>query len=245
MNELKIIYRVNSDSIYKNKIAGDIMTQVQVRQHLQTAIEEIEQKILRLSSVIDETLLRALTVCVTKDLSLAQQIIDDDKEIDITQKEIEDYCAQTIATEQPVATHLRYLIASIKVAASLERMGDYIRHICQNIDAVSSLSLKKYIHVIQEMAQTCSRMIKGSMDAFISRDENLAHDIADIDKTIDAIHIKLYREIIAVLEDEKGGTESSIAFIHIIRAFERIGDMVANICEHTIYVATGDHVDLN
>lgn len=221
------------------------MVQVQVRQHLQTAIEEIEQKILRLSSVIDETLLRALTVCVTKDLSMAQHIINDDKKIDITQKEIEDHCARTIATEQPVATHLRYLIASIKIAAALERMGDYIRHICQNIDAVSSSYLKKYIHIIQEMAQTCSRMIKGSMDSFISRDENLARDIADIDKTIDAIHIKLYREIVTMLEDEKGSTESSIAFINIIRAFERIGDLVTNICEHTMYVATGEHVDLN
>ncbi len=218
---------------------------IQVRKHLQAAIEEIEQKILRLSSVIDETLLRALTVCVTKDLSLAQQIIDDDKKIDVTQKEIEDYCAQTIATEQPVATHLRYIIASIKVAAALERMGDYARHICQNIDAVSSSCLKKYINVIQEMGQTCSRMIKGSIDAFISRDENLAKDIAEIDKTIDAIHMKLYREIVTMLEDEKGSTESSIALINVIRALERIGDMVANICEHTIYVAVGEHVDLN
>ena len=217
----------------------------QVRQHLQAAIEEIEQKILRLSSVVDETLLRALTVCVTKDLNLAQQIIADDKKIDLFQKEIEDYCAQTIATEQPVATHLRYLIASIKVVEALERMGDYARHICQNINAVSSVYLKKYIHIVQEMVQACSRMIKGSMDAFVAKDAKLARDIAEIDKTIDSMHMKLYREMVTMLEDEKGSTESSIAFINIIRALERTGDMAANICEHTVYVASGEHVDLN
>lgn len=215
------------------------------RRHLQGAIEDVQQKILRMSSIVDETMHKALTVCVTKDLRLAQQIIEDDKRIDEKQREIEDECAKIIATEQPVATYLRFLIASIKVAALLERMGDYMRIICQNIDAVSSTYLHRFMPSLQEMVQTCSRMIKGATDAFLSKDENLAQEIAEMDKAIDALHLQVYRDVVTLMEGEKGSTESSIAFISIIRALERTADMIANLCENTIYVVTGRYVDLN
>lgn len=215
------------------------------RKHLETAITEISQRILRLSSTIDEALFSALAVCYTKDSVMAQEIINNDKNIDIEHKKIEDYCAQTIATEQPVATQLRYLIACIKVVAALERIGDYVRHICKNSEQVSAEYFKKYTAILQEMIQTCSRMIKGAIDSFLLYDENLAYTIADMDKTIDTMHLQLYKEILTTLEDDKDKTESSLAFINIIRALERTGDMIANICEHTIYVCTGEHKDLN
>ena len=116
----------------------------QTRHHFTQSLKEMYQSILRMGTLVEEALRKALTSVSTLDYTLAQQVITDDKRIDQAQLEVEDACAKLIATEQPVATNLREILVAIKIASDLERIGDHARHLARSSTPLPTTPFRRW-----------------------------------------------------------------------------------------------------
>ncbi|MFP4441718.1 MAG: phosphate signaling complex PhoU family protein [Spirochaetia bacterium] len=103
------------------------------RTHFAEAMKDLYQDIVRMGTLVEEALRKALISLSIRDTELAQQVIDGDKKIDELQQEIEERCTQLIALEQPVATDLREILTSTKIVTDLERIGDHARHLAKSV----------------------------------------------------------------------------------------------------------------
>ncbi len=216
---------------------------------MQLAIKEVEQKILELSSCINEMLLGGMAALMTKDITLAQEIIEKNKYLDVLQIKLDGMCAQAIAMKQPVGTDLRYFIGGIKLSTSLVDIGGYIRHMCIYVNNLETCSfyylLDKHVTLIQGMLEMCSRMLKSSIDAFITQDKDVARETARLDTNIDSIYFKLYKEVVSDTSLKNKDVESVFIFLGVIQIIERIGNVLVHINGHVVYVSIGEYVDLS
>jgi len=175
----------------------------------------------------------------------ARQIITDDAIINKKRWDIEENCINLIALQQPVATDLREIIAVLNIITDLERMGDYAEGIAKIVILLGDEPLVKPLVDIPLMAQKATDMLKRSLDAFINRDAKTAEAICNEDDQVDRLYEQVYRELLSyMIEDPKTITRATY-LIWVAHNLERIADRVTNICERTVYLATGTLREIN
>ncbi len=216
-----------------------------VREHFNQAQNEIEKRIIRFSSMISDTLHKAFNTVLALDLSEAKQIIEHDKLIDEEQHKIEEACVKILATEQPVASDLRSLVAYIKELSLYEKIGDYAKSMCINTEMVTKQLIEEYSPHIIAQRKIVFEMLESTIEALVKKDANLARDTAQKDNQLDKNYRATQRELLKKLDNNDIHHESIVAFINIIKCFERIGDMISIIDELIVYAANGIHEDLN
>lgn len=217
----------------------------QTRHHFTQALQEMYQSILRMGTLVEEALRKALTSVSTLDYKLAEQVITDDKRIDQAQLEVEDACAKLIATEQPVATNLREILVAIKIASDLERIGDHARHLARSLDTFAHDAFQEVVPSMEKMTERGISMLHDSLTAFVEQDPEKARTVAARDEEIDAMHRALYQRIVEIMRHEPELIEDATRLLFLNRFLERLGDHVTNVCEWIIYAKTSEHVELN
>ena len=208
-------------------------------------LAEIHRDLLQLGIVVNEAINKAIQAFVTKDVNLAEEIIENDLKINDKENEIDKKCTETIALQQPLATDLRRIIAVIRASSDLERMDDH----AQNIAEVT-INLKNEKHVpelepiIQSMGNKIMKMSTDIIDAFVDFNVEAAREIALRDEEDDK-HYNLLRLTAIDIMKENPDTAFSVSdYSFIGRDLERIGDYVTNIGEGIIYLSSGEIVDL-
>ncbi|SHE31513.1 phosphate transport system protein [Atopostipes suicloacalis DSM 15692] len=208
-------------------------------------LAEIHRDLLQLGIVVNEAINKAIQAFVTKDVNLAEEIIENDLKINDKENEIDKKCTETIALQQPLATDLRRIIAVIRASSDLERMGDH----AQNIAEVT-INLKNEKHVpelepiIQSMGNKIMKMSTDIIDAFVDFNVEAAREIALRDEEVDK-HYNLLRLTAIDIMKENPDTAFSVSdYSFIGRDLEPIGDYVTNIGEGIIYLSSGEIVDL-
>ena len=208
-------------------------------------LAEIHQDLLQLGIMVNEAINKAIQASVTKDVNLAEEIIENDLKINDKENEIDKKCTETIALQQPLATDLQRIIAVIRASSDLERMGDH----AQNIAEVT-INLKNEKHVpelepiIQSMGNKIMKMSTDIIDAFVDFNVEAAREIALRDEEVDK-HYNLLRLTAIDIMKENPDTAFSVSdYSFIGRDLERIGDYVTNIGEGIIYLSSGEIVDL-
>lgn len=207
---------------------------------LQNELENIKKRLLRLSACVEESVGNAVLSVSESDDKLANEIIENDHSINLTEIEIEEECLKILALHQPVAIDLRVLIAILKINNDLERVAD----IAVNI-AKRSIYLRRYKPVsmpfdFEEMAGETRSMLKRSLDAFIEQDTTLAHQVSLDDDKIDTIHRKMHSEVFEQIRKNPDNVEPLISSFSISRCLERIADYATNIAEDVIYMVDGE-----
>ncbi len=150
-------------------------------------------------------------------------------EIDRKEREIEQLCMKLLVRQQPVATDFRTVTAALKMISDMERIGDQSRDIAEIAEYVTSVGLQAKINVA-DMARAAVEMVTQSVNSFVKRDIDTARSVAAMDDTVDALFLKIKRELIDLLM--------------IAKYFERIGDHAENIAEWVVYAITGEHKNL-
>lgn len=217
----------------------------QTRHHFTKALDDMYQSILRMGTLVEEALRKALTSVSTLDYKLAEQVIADDKRIDQAQLDVEDACAVLIATEQPVATNLREILVAIKIASDLERIGDHARHLARSLDTFAHDAFSEIVPSMERMTERGISMLHDSLTAFVEQDPEKARTVAERDDEIDAMHRALYQKIVDTMKHEPELIEDATRLLFLNRFLERLGDHVTNVCEWIIYAKTSEHVELN
>lgn len=210
------------------------------RSGLDRSLQELQDEILTLGSMVDKALGRSTSALAQRDVVAARQVIEEDDALDDKRVEIERKALLLIATQQPLASDLRAIASILAIASELERMGDYAEGIAKIvIDIVPEPSLKPLV-TIPRMAEKARDMLHRSLDAFVNRDVDAARAIWREDEEIDALYDQVYHELLAFMLSDSSTVSRATRLIWVSHNLERIADRVTNICERIVFMVVGD-----
>ncbi len=215
------------------------------RESFDRALKELQDDLLLLGSMVDQAIEKAVQALKNRDFDASHRIIEDDLKINQKRWEIEDKCIQLIATQQPMASDLRFIAAVMNIITDLERMGDHAEGIAKINLMIGEEPLLKPLIDIPRMADKCREMLRGSLDAFINRDADAAIRIADEDDEVDALYNQVYRELLTYMISDPRTITRATYLLWAAHNLERIADRVTNICERVVFTVTGRMEEIN
>jgi len=212
---------------------------MEMRAAFHKKLREIQDEVLALGSMVSKATLRSIDALKNRDLELARQIVSDDKKINQRRFEIEEKCIELIATQQPMASDLRIIVAVLNIVTELERIGDHAEGIARIAIMIGDEPPLKPLIDIPRMAEQVVYMLHRSLDALVNRDAEAARRMVAEDDIIDQLYDQVFRELLTfMLEDPRTITRAT-RLIWVAHNLERSGDRVTNICERVVFVVTG------
>lgn len=211
---------------------------------LEKKLEQLEDDVLSLGIMVDKAIDRSVEALRKRDLALAKQIIEGDREIDQKRFEIEHDCVQLIATGHFRDSNLRTIVAALGIITELERIGDYAHGIANITLMIGNKPPVKPLVDIPRMAQKGIEMLRGSLEAFSERDVEKAKRISGEDDEVDALHDQVFRELLLIMIEQPKTITRATWLLWVAHNLERFADRVTNICERVVYSVTGEMVDI-
>jgi len=219
------------------------MTGEQRTIHSRAALDEglvsLQRQLRTLASHVDVAIERGVLALERLDRRAAQRVIAEDGRINELRFKIEDDAIHLIAMQQPIAGDLRLIVAVLSILPELERIGDYCAGIAKVVLLHEDRPLLKPLVDVPRMAQLCREMLRDAIDAFISRDAERARAVGLRDDEVDRLYDQVYRELLTFMLNDPRTIDRATWLIWVAHNLERIGDRVQNICERTVYEATG------
>lgn len=214
-----------------------------MRHNFEIEISHLQDEILVLGSMIEDATLRSVKALVEKDVQTSLDVINRDKLINAKRFAIENAVIVLIATQQPMANDLRVLASVLEVASELERIGDYAK----GIAVINTRLTESYkpISDLTYMAKKCVDMLNRALTAFIAQDEAAAKAIPLEDDEVDAMYEQFYRILMTYVIQDPKSIEQVNFLLWAAHNLERFADRVTNICERTIFVATGSNSEID
>ena len=209
------------------------------RAALDEAIEQLQHDLRRVASLVDLAMERSVAGLQRLDKTMADGVIAADREINELRFSIENGAVHLIATQQPLAGDLRFVVAVLMVVSELERIGDY----CVGIAKITLMHgdrphLKPLVDM-PRMAGIVRTMLRSAVDAMITKNAFAAETIAAQDDEVDRLYDQIYRELLTYMLNDPTTIDRATWLLWAAHNLERMGDRVQNICERTIYEATG------
>lgn len=207
-------------------------------------LETIQALIMKMGGLVEDAILKAATSLETRDEELAEEVRDNDRAIDELEEQINEEAARIIAIRQPAAVDLRVILCVMKIAANLERIGDYAKNMAKRTTVLSQMA---QIHgataSIRRMAKEVERMLKDVLDAFVQRDAGMATAVIHRDEDVDQMYNALFREFLTFMMEDPRNITACMHLHFIAKNTERMGDHATNIAEQVIYLVTGEVPD--
>lgn len=177
-----------------------------------------------------------------RSLELAAQVIERDKRIDRLEAEVDRLAVKIIALRAPVADDLREVLAALKIAGILERIGDYAKNIAKRVSRIEGRLNSETQTLIPAMAEIAGEMVHDVLTAFAARDPSLAVDVIERDARVDAFYDSIFRNMVSFMMENPSTITSAAHLLFIARNIERIGDHATNIAEQVYFAATAEYV---
>ena len=212
---------------------------MEMRAAFHKKLREIQDDVLAMGSMVSKATLRSIDALKNRDLELAHQIITDDQKINGKRFEIEEKCIQLIATQQPMASDLRTIIAILSITTEIERIGDYAAGIARIVILIGDEPPLKPLVDIPRMAEQTVDMLQRSLDALLNRDAEAARKIAAEDDLVDHLYDQILRELITFMAEDSKTITRATRLIWTAHNLERAADRVTNICERVVFIVTG------
>lgn len=206
---------------------------------------KIVDEVLILGGLVELAIRGAENCLQNRDGVLAQEVVNNDDEINALRFSIEEDCLRLIATQQPAAGDLRNVVAAMNIAVDLERMGDHAAGIAKTVILMGDQPLLKPLIDIPRMVQVALEMLRESLKAFVDRDAESAKAVAPRDDEIDYLYKAVFDELVQIMAHNPDGVERATYLLWTAHNLERIGDRVTNIAERIVFMSTGDMKELN
>jgi phosphate transport system protein len=216
------------------------------RETLDRKIRHLYDEILVLDSMVENATFEAVEALKKRDLEAAQRIYIADNDINAKRFELENDLIITIATQQPIMAHDLRLLASIyEVVGELERIGDYAKGIAKIAMIIGNQPPVKPLIDIPRMADLAVSMLNRAVLAFINGDTETAQSIPSEDDQVDNLYNQVYRELVTIMFADPSTIDRANHLLWVAHNLERMADRVTNICERTMYIATGHLVEMD
>jgi phosphate transport system protein len=215
------------------------------RETLDREEQLIRDSVLRMGALVEAAIRQASRALTTHDTALALDVIKSDALINEAQRAVSRLIAVTIATQQPVARDLRYLLTLDHVTYELERIGDHASSLAkQTLKLAPEPPLDGYVH-LPEMAERGALLVHGVLRALVDADAVGARQVAVDDDEVDRLYHATFDEVLELMRRDPANVERGTRIIIASHYLERIGDRATNIAEDVVYLVTGDVEDLN
>lgn len=210
------------------------------RDNLLLHIHQVQDELLLMGSMVEQATLRSIECLKKKDVDGAKAIYNADNVINEKRYAIENSILILIATQQPLAHDLRLLAALLEISAEIERMGDYAKGIAKVVVKLADVDIPLPLREVEEMASLAVDMLHRSLSAFIAEDPLTARKIPAEDDKVDKLYQQVQKAVILEMTRESKVIDSINLFMWVAHNLERMADRVSNICERTVFVATGE-----
>ncbi len=205
-------------------------------------IDKLRGLIAEMGGRVEAALEDAMTALIQQDAAKAQTVVENDQRIDALEAEIDRLVVQTIALRAPMADDLRGLIAALKIAGVVERIGDYAKNIAKRVPKVASHRTIEPISLLPSMAQIAGEMVGDALNAFAARDAALAEAVVARDTVVDSFYNSIFRTLVTYMVENPKTISECAHLLFIAKNIERIGDHATNVAEMVYYAATGDYL---
>lgn len=214
-----------------------------MRKTLDRNLRELRDEILLLGNLVEQTTLKIIDALKERDILTAKKIFLADDEINSRRYAIENAIVILMATQSPYAHDLRLLVGMLEINTELERMGDYSKGIAKIILQLDHQEVWIPIQQLEKMAELGVGMLHRALGAFVSEDSNRASAIPLDDDQVDMIYENIYRDLIQRMVQQPEKVDLLNYSLWIAHNLERFADRVTNICERTVFIATGETIE--
>lgn len=211
-----------------------------IRKTFESEIQQVKDEVILLGSMVEHAIIGSVEALKKRDIKASGKLIAEDKEINKKRFAIENQLMILIATQQPMAHDLRLLASTMEIISELERMGDYAKGIANINLRMGEEALLKPLIDIPRMAQKGADMLHRSLTAFVNEDVEAAKSIPMEDDEVDALYNQIYRELMMFVIQDAKTIERANWLLWVAHNLERVADRVTNICERTVFIATGE-----
>lgn len=189
---------------------------------------------------------KSVRAYIKHDKILAQEVIENDININNMETRLEKKSFEMIALQQPVTTDLRMIITVMKASSDLERMADHAVSVAKSTIRVKGQTrIPEIEKEISDMSDYVKKMVDNVLVAYVKTDEKDARTIANMDQRVNDYFNRIYNATIKNMQENPETVISGTDYLNVASYLERIGDYVTNICEWIVYLATGKITELN
>jgi phosphate transport system protein len=203
---------------------------------------QVQAKVSEMGGLCEELLSKALRSVQDRDARLAREVIERDKLLDAMETALEEQVVRVIALRQPVAADLRVLIAAMKLASTLERIGDLAKNIAKRAIPLSAARPVKIINSIVRMGRQTLVQLSDVLNAHAGRDVDLAVQIWNQDYEIDEMYNAVFREVVTYMVEDSRLIGVGAQLMFIAKNLERIGDHTTHVAEMVYYIVLGERL---
>jgi phosphate transport system protein len=229
------------------RVEGDIPEPLRTvpRHSLDREESAIKDILVRMGSIIEERIRLTVEALETHDAAEALFVIEGDEEVNALQLQAEDLVVLAIATQAPVARDLRFLLTLDRIGYELERIGDSVANVAKRaVELAPDAPLDGHVGV-PEMGRLAAEFLAETMRAMTDADANAARTVSLRDDEIDAIYHRAVDRVTELAKADPDNVERAMRLLIAARYMERVGDHITNIAEGVVFLASGQHVDLN
>lgn len=210
-----------------------------MRSRFDEQLERLGQELIEMGAMVENAIEKACDALLRQDIDLAKTIMSSDPVVDRKERDIESLCLRLLLMQQPVARDLRLVSSALKMITDMERIGDQAADISEIVTMLGQAPLIKRPDHIREMASATIGMVHKALDAYVSRDLDMAREVIDSDDIVDDLFITVKNELIELLAKDSSVGWQALDLLMIAKYFERIGDHAVNIAEWVEFASTG------
>ena len=203
-------------------------------------LESVQALVMRMGGLVETALLDAAEALDTRDEDQAQRVRAGDAAVDALEDQINTACAQLLALRSPAAGDLRTVLTVMKIAAALERSGDYAKNLAKRTAVLTQMTqVPGASGAIRRLAKVVVQMLTDALDAYIRRDAKLAEDVRFRDRDVDQMYNSIFRELLTHMMEDPRNIGPCMHLHFIAKNIERVGDHATSVAEQVIYLVTG------
>ncbi|MBV7267213.1 phosphate signaling complex protein PhoU [Erythrobacter ani] len=211
-------------------------------------VKAFDEDITRLRGLIAEmgglaevAIQEALDAMVRGDEELGDRVVARDKKIDALETEVDKLAVRIIALRAPMADDLREVIAALKIAGVVERIGDYSKNIAKRVHMIEGRDRFEPLTLLPAMGDLAGEMVHDVLTAYAARDPGLAREVIATDAKVDAFYNSIFRNLVSHMVENPATISSAAQLLFVARNLERIGDHATNVAEMVHFAATGSY----
>jgi phosphate transport system protein len=212
-------------------------------------VKAFDEDIIRLRGLIAEmgglaevAINEAMDSLVRHDEVLAAEVVLRDKKLDALEAEVDRLAIRVLALRAPMADDLREVVATLKIAGVIERIGDYAKNIAKRVGEIQGRKKFDPLTLLPAMAEIASSMVHDVLTAYAARDPVLASEVVARDDKVDAFYESIFRNLVSHMMENPSSISSAAQLLFVARSLERIGDHATNVAELVHYAATGHYL---
>ncbi|MEM6585537.1 MAG: phosphate signaling complex protein PhoU [Pseudomonadota bacterium] len=202
-------------------------------------ITRLRGLIAQMGGLAEVAIAEALDSLIRGDEELGDSVVARDKKIDALETEVDKLAVRIIALRAPMADDLREVIAALKIAGVIERIGDYSKNIAKRVGMIEGRDRFEPLTLLPAMGELASEMVHDVLTAYAARDPGLAREVISTDTKVDAFYNSIFRNLVSHMVENPATISSAAQLLFVARNLERIGDHATNVAEMVHFAATG------